>query len=167
MSRIAIFAGTFDPIHLGHMNIIRRSLNIADKLIIALGDNILKHKNQYSSLDLRLANIHSAIDNDQELDYNNISITHYSGALVDFVSNVKENSHNDSFFLIRGVRNAKDLESEQNIAHYNAQLLGIDTVFLPTDDSLKYISSSNIRELISIGKSEFARTLLPKGVKID
>ncbi|CAB4196827.1 CoaD Phosphopantetheine adenylyltransferase [uncultured Caudovirales phage] len=133
----AIYAGSFDPISLGHIDIINRSLKICDRLIVAVGINPDK-KSTLSFID-RLNLIDKSLDS---ADYKNVSIESFKGLLVDFAKN------NNASILIRGIRSVSDFEYEINLANVNKTLApDIETVFLPTKPELAVISSSMIKEI--------------------
>ena len=134
----AIFPGSFDPITLGHYDIILRGISLFDELVIAIGENADK---QYMfSLEDRVRFITEAFKDEPR-----ISVRTYSGLTVDFCREV------DAGFILRGLRNPADFEFEKAIAHTNRKLSEIETVFLLTSSGKSYISSSIVRDVIRNG----------------
>lgn len=134
----AIYAGTFDPITVGHIDIIRRSMAFCDELIIAIGYNSAKQT--LFSVDERVAQINSFLDSDQLFDKN--SVSSFQGLLADYAREVKAN------ILIRGIRSVSDFEYELTLAGVNKTLApNIETIFLPTSPNLAVVSSSMVKEI--------------------
>lgn len=137
MSKIAVFAGSFDPFTIGHKNIVDRALrSVADEVIIAIGINY--EKKYMFPLDERLQAIRKVYQNEPR-----VHVEAYEGMTTDFVKRV------GGSFLLRGVRSVKDFEFERDMAEVNQRLTGIETVLLFTDPSLSCVSSSIVRELIT------------------
>lgn len=134
----AIFPGSFDPITLGHYDIILRGISLFDELVIAIGENA--DKKYMFSLEDRVRFITEAFK-----DESRISVRTYSGLTVDFCREV------DAGFILRGLRNPADFEFEKAIAHTNRKLSEIETVFLLTSSGKSYISSSIVRDVIRNG----------------
>ena len=122
MIRRAIFPGSFDPITLGHLDIIIRAQHLFDELIVAVGEN--SSKNYMFSTDMRVQFITNALKG-----YEKIKVRAYSGLTVDFCQKV------DAQFILRGLRNPADFEFEKAIALTNRRLIGIDTCLLYTSDA--------------------------------
>jgi pantetheine-phosphate adenylyltransferase len=134
----AIFPGSFDPITLGHFDIINRGLTLFDELIIAIGVNA--EKSYMFPIEEREKFITEAFkDNIQ------VKVMTYSGLTIDFCRDVNAD------YILRGLRNAGDFEFEKAIAHTNRKLSHIETVFLLTSSSYSYISSSIVRDVIRNG----------------
>ena len=156
MERIAVFPGSFDPITLGHCDIINRALPLFDKIIVAIGQN--SGKNYMFSLEQRKKFLH---DTFSHLD--KIEIDNYEGLTVDYCLNKKAN------FILRGLRNPADFEFEKAIAHTNRALtrdkILLETVFLLTSSGKSYISSSIVRDVIR-NNGDYT-ILVPEAVKID
>lgn len=131
----AIFPGSFDPITLGHYDIIKRGVTLFDEVIVAIGVN--SAKKYMFSLAQRKQFIEEAFKDEP-----NVTVVTYEGLTVDFCK-----KHNVEFIL-RGLRNPADFEFEKAIAHTNRDLAPIETVFLLTAASTSYISSSIVREVI-------------------
>ncbi len=136
--RRAIFPGSFDPITLGHYDIITRGITLFDELIIAIGLNA--DKNYMFSLNERKQFIEEAFKNEPK-----IKVMTYEGLTVDFCKKVNAD------FILRGLRNPADFEFEKAIAHTNRKLSEIETVFLLTSSGKSYISSSIVRDVIRNG----------------
>ena len=134
----AIFPGSFDPITLGHYDIIQRGISLFDELIIAIGENA--DKKYMFDLDQRMRFIQDAFKGEPK-----IRVQSYSGLTVHFCRQV----HAD--FILRGLRNPADFEFEKAIAHTNRALAEIETVFLLTASGKSYISSSIVRDMIRNG----------------
>ena len=131
----ALFPGSFDPITLGHTDIINRGLALFDEIIIAVGIN--SQKKYMFSLEQRMAFI-EAIYKDKP----KIKVASYGGLTVDFCQSV------DAEFILRGLRNPADFEFEKAIAHTNRTLSEIETVFILTAAKTSFISSSIVREIM-------------------
>ncbi len=131
----AIFPGSFDPITLGHYDIIKRGIKLFDEVIVAIGVN--SAKKYMFSLEQRKKFIEDSFKDEPK-----VTVVTYEGLTVDFCE-----KHNVDFIL-RGLRNPADFEFEKAIAHTNRKLSVIETVFLLTAASTSYISSSIVREVI-------------------
>ena len=149
--RKAVFPGSFDPITLGHYDIIKRSISLFDEIIIAIGINA--EKKYMFSLEERKRFIEEAF-----ADEPSISIITYEGLTIDLCKKLKAN------FILRGLRNPADFEFEKAIAHTNRRLSKIETVFLLTAAKTSYISSSIVRDVIRNG-GEY-EMLVPDSVRV-
>ena len=145
----AVFPGSFDPITLGHVDIINRALPLFDKIVIAIGVNT--DKNYMFSLQERIDFIEKTFANEKK-----ITIETYRGLTVDFCKTI--NAH----FILRGLRNPADFEFEKAIAITNRKISGIETVFLLTSAETSYISSSIVRDILR--NNGDASLLLPEGI---
>lgn len=134
-NRTAIFPGSFDPLTLGHVDVIQRALPLFDHLVIAIGVNADK-KYMYSLEERK------KIIQDTFRGINNIEVVHYECLTVDFCQKV------GAQFILRGLRNPADFEFEKAIAHTNRTLSDIETVFLLTASATSFISSSIVRDVI-------------------
>ena len=146
----AVFPGSFDPLTLGHCDIINKSLNLFDEIVLAIGVNSTKES--MFSIDQRKKFI-----NDEFVNEEKIKILTYEGLTVDFCKNINAD------FIVRGLRNPADFEFEKTIAQTNKKLTGIETVFFLTSPETGYISSSIVREIIT-NKGEYTK-LVPKSVR--
>ena len=131
----AIFPGSFDPITLGHVDIINRGVTLFDEIIIAIGEN--SSKDYMFSIDERVAFIESAFKDNPK-----VSVMNYSGLTIDFCKEIGVD------FIVRGLRSPADFEFEKAIAHTNRHLSTLETVFLLTSSQTSFISSSIVREII-------------------
>lgn len=148
--RKAIFPGSFDPITLGHYDIIKRGLTLFDELVIGIGINSDK-KYMFSLKDRKRFLEHTFADEKK------IKVMTYEGLTVDFCKEI------DAQFILRGLRNPADFEFEKAIAHTNRHLSEIETVFLLTSSGKSYISSSIVREVIRNG-GDYTK-LVPEAVR--
>ena len=131
----AVFPGSFDPITLGHIDIIERGLGLFDEIIIAIGVNA--DKKYMFSLEERKRFIEESFKHKPK-----IKVMTYSGLTIDFCRK------QEAAFILRGLRNPGDFEFEKAIAHTNRKLSEIETVFLLTSSGKSYISSSIVRDVI-------------------
>tara|TARA_B100001175_G_C19375488_1_gene573914 strand:- start:221 stop:673 length:453 start_codon:yes stop_codon:yes gene_type:complete len=147
----AVFPGSFDPITLGHVDIIKRATKIFDEIIVAIGIN--NEKKYLFSNDVRIQFIEDTFIKEPK-----IKVKKYKGLTINFC---KKNNINT---ILRGVRNPSDFEFEKAIAHTNYKLSGVETVFLITNPEFSYISSSIVREIIENNGNY--QKLVPKTVRI-
>ncbi len=145
----AVFPGSFDPITLGHVDIINRALPLFDEIIIAIGIN--SDKKYMFTLEERLKFIKDIYATEPK-----IKVETYSGLTIDFC-NKKEIG-----FILRGLRNPADFEFEKAIAQTNRKLAPVETVFLLTSAETSYISSSIVRDVLRNGGD--ISDLVPKSV---
>jgi pantetheine-phosphate adenylyltransferase len=150
--RKAIFPGSFDPITLGHYDIIKRSIPLFDEIVVAIGINA--EKKYMFSLEDRKRFIEEAFADEPK-----ISVVTYEGLTIDFCKKIKAQ------FILRGLRNPADFEFEKAIAHTNRRLSKIETVFLLTAAKTSYISSSIVRDVIRNG-GEY-ELLVPDSVRVS
>ena len=144
MSKIGIYPGSFDPITLGHLDIIQRSLNVVDKLIIAVSNN--KSKNHMISIDDRLDLIKKSISTLPNDIQSKIEIEKFDNLLVHYVK-----SKNASL-IIRGLRAVSDFEYEFLMTGMNRTIdIDIETIFLMSAEKYHFISSRFIKEIHSLG----------------
>jgi pantetheine-phosphate adenylyltransferase len=147
----AIFPGSFDPITLGHVDIINRGVTLFDEVIIAIGEN--SSKNYMFSLEERIAFIKTTFKDNPK-----VSVVSYSGLTIDFCKAIGVE------FILRGLRNPADFEFEKAIAHTNRHLSTLETVFLLTSAQTSFISSSIVREIIRFDGDY--KKLVPDTVRI-
>src|SRR5215218_2435458 len=137
--RIAIYAGSFDPITHGHQDLVQRSLEFVDRLVVAVATNV--SKSPLFSLDERMALIRSATGDDPR-----VEVRQFHGLLVDFAREV------NAKLLIRGLRAVSDFEYEFQMALMNRHLSPqIETVFMVPSVETTYVSSSLVREVARFG----------------
>tara|TARA_X000000368_G_scaffold224105_1_gene176899 strand:- start:30 stop:527 length:498 start_codon:yes stop_codon:yes gene_type:complete len=143
MSKIGVYPGTFDPMTNGHLNIIKRSLKIVDRLVIGVADN--QNKTSLLSIDERKDIILSDLKT-ANLDSKNIDILSVQGLLTEFAKNQNANC------IIRGLRAVSDFEYEFQMTGMNYQLTpNIETVFLMSSDNNSFISSNLVKEVHKLG----------------
>ncbi|HRD53492.1 MAG TPA: pantetheine-phosphate adenylyltransferase [Flavobacteriales bacterium] len=146
---IAVFPGTFDPITIGHVSIVRRALPLFRRVVIGVGVNSTK-KTMFSE-EQRLAWARSAFAGDST-----VEVISFSGLTVDLCRRV------GAGFIVRGLRNSTDHGYERSIALMNRQLAGVETIFLPSAPEHAHISSTIVRELLA--NSADVSALVPAGV---
>ena len=150
MRNIAVFPGTFDPITVGHVDIVNRASSMFDEIIIAIGVNT--KKTTLFDLEKRKKWVKIAFANNPK-----VRVEAYEGLTVDFCKTV------NATFLLRGLRNGTDFDYESHIAQLNKALWNnIETIFIMCNPELSYISSTLVRDLI-IHKADYQR-YLPVGV---
>jgi pantetheine-phosphate adenylyltransferase len=145
----AIFPGSFDPITLGHIDIIKRGIHLFDEIVVAIGINA--DKKYLFSLEERKKFIQDAFSSESK-----ITVETYTGLTVDYCKTINAN------FILRGLRNPADFEFEKAIAQVNGKLSNIETVFLLTSPETSFISSSIVRDILKNGGD--ASILVPKSV---
>jgi pantetheine-phosphate adenylyltransferase len=136
--RKAVFPGSFDPITLGHVDVINRASSLFDQIIIAVGVNA--DKKCMFTLDDRLHHIQETFKDDPR-----IKVISYTGLTVDLCK--KENAG----FILRGLRNSSDFNYEQSIAQTNSSLADVESLFIMCSPRLSNISSSIVRDVIRNG----------------
>jgi pantetheine-phosphate adenylyltransferase len=149
--KIAVFPGSFDPITLGHYDIIKRGVSLFDKVIIAIGVNA--EKKYMFSLEERKRFIEESFAGEAK-----VEVVTYEGLTIDLCRKVGAD------FILRGLRNPADFEFEKAIAHTNRELSQIETVFLLTAASTSYISSSIVRDVLRNGGDY--TILVPDAVRV-
>ena len=134
----AMFPGSFDPITIGHCEIIEKACEIFDELIVSVGNN--SDKDYKFSLDQRLKFISDEFKNNSK-----VYVEKYEGLTVDFckAKNIKH--------IVRGLRNPADFEFEKKIALFNNSLENVETIFFLTSPNNAFISSSMVREIMDNG----------------
>ena len=139
----AIYPGTFDPITYGHIDVIKKSLNVFDRLIVATTDNI--NKNYHFSIEDRLNIIRNSLFKDLKLSKKIIVIS-FDNLTIDLCKKFKSNT------IIRGLRAVSDFEYEFQLAGMNKKLNSkIETMFLMSDVENQIISSKFVKEIVSLG----------------
>lgn len=140
---IAVFPGSFDPITLGHIDLVKRSLPLFDKIIVGVGVNT--QKKTLFSLEQRLEWL-----NKEFIDEDKVEVDYFEGLTVNFCKSLNAN------FLIRGLRNASDFDYEKTISQLNTIIGdGLETVFLISKPAYSHISSTIVREIIK-GKGDIS-----------
>lgn len=149
-ARVALFPGSFNPFTVGHDSVVRRALQLFDRVVIAIGCNLSKPGSMDDAG--RRADAlrrHYAA----EIEAGCIEVMTYSGLTVDACRDC------GASFMLRGVRTVADFEYERTLADVNRAIAGIETVMLPTLPELAAISSSMVRELKSYGRDTSAFTV--------
>ena len=135
---IAVFAGSFDPFTIGHLDIVKRASALCDKLVIGIGYN--EKKPGEWTLEERLKSIGDLFKGNEK-----VEVLPYTGLTVDFARNIKAD------FLVRGIRGMQDFEFERNLADINKEIGNLETILLISKPDLSFVSSSMVRELIHNG----------------
>jgi pantetheine-phosphate adenylyltransferase len=144
-SPIAIYAGSFDPITSGHLDVISRARGMFDRIIVGIGHN--PDKQALFPFDERLSMATTLVSElvSQNPDDAPVSVEQYSGLTVDFA---KESG---GVALLRGIRNVTDLAMETQLAITNRQVANMETVFIITGEAYAFTSSSLIRQIAALG----------------
>ncbi len=136
---LALYAGSFDPVTYGHIDLIERASRLFQRVVVALGTH--PTRTALFTVEERLELLREVSQS-----YRNVSVTSFSGLAIDFCRAL------GARVLVRGLRAATDFEYELQIAHANADLgPSVDTVFLPTRTKMGFISASLVREIGSHG----------------
>ena len=153
MDKIAVFPGSFDPFTVGHESIVKRALELFDRVIIAVGENAEK-KNLFS-IEMRLKMIAKVFEGESR-----VEITRFSGLTVEFCRR-----HN-ARYIVRGLRTAVDFEYERAMGHMNWKMAPeIDTVFLLTSTEHTPVNSTIVRDIIKHGGD--ASMFVPSSINIS
>lgn len=152
MKRIAVFPGSFDPITLGHVNVIERCAELFDEIIIGIGTNT--SKSYMFPLNQRVEWCIGAVAH-----LGNVRVEQYDGLTIDYCKAIGAN------FLLRGIRNGGDFEYERSIAHMNKSLYpNIETILIFTDPQFAFIHSTIVREILR-NKGDVS-AFLPKNIHV-
>ena len=144
MKKNAIYPGTFDPITYGHIDVIKKALNIVDTVIVAISDG--NNKNSLFNSDERIEIIKKALFSDLKLNKNKIKIISFKSLTTDLCKKYKSN------IILRGLRAASDFEYEFQLAGMNRKLNdSVETIFLMSNVENQIISSKFVKEIISLG----------------
>ena len=142
----AIYPGTFDPITYGHIDVIKKALNIFDKLIIATSDN--SDKDYYFSVDQRIDIINNSLFKDLKFQKKKVKVISFNNLTIELCRKYKASA------IVRGLRAVSDFEYEFQLAGMNKKLNSkIDTMFLMSDVENQIISSKFVKEIIELGGS--------------
>ncbi len=141
--KTGIYPGTFDPITLGHIDVIKKSLKFVDRVIVATTDNI--NKEYYFSIEDRISIIKNSLFKDLKLNKKKIIVTSFESLTIDICKKYKAN------IIIRGLRAVSDFEYEFQLAGMNKKLnTNIETVFLMSDVENQIISSKFVKEIANL-----------------
>ena len=143
MKKIAIYPGTFDPITFGHIDVIKKSLKIFDKLIVGISNG--KNKNYLFSSDERIKIVNKALFGDLNLNKSRIQVINFSNLTTSLCNKYKSN------IILRGLRAVSDFEYEFQLAGMNRKLNNkIETIFLMSDVEHQIISSRFVKEIAEL-----------------
>ena len=142
--KTAIYPGTFDPITYGHIDVIKKSLKIFDRVVVASTNNV--SKNYYFTINDRLDIINNSLFKDLKLNKKKIKEISFDNLTIDLCKKYKANT------IIRGLRAVSDFEYEFQLAGMNKKLnANIETMFLMSDVENQIISSKFVKEIASLG----------------
>ncbi len=153
---LVVYPGSFDPITLGHLDVLRRARGLFDRIILGIGEN--PEKPALFTPKERVEMARSLIDEMVASDPHSapVQVEHYSGLTVDFAQHV------DASAILRGIRNITDLATECQLAITNRQVADIETVFIVTGETFAFTSSSLIKQVAALGGSlDRLSTLVP------
>ena len=141
--RTAIYPGTFDPITLGHIDVIKKSLKIADRIVVATTDNV--NKDYFFSIDERISIINNSLFKDLKLNKKKILVIPFNTLTINLCKKYKAS------IIVRGLRAVSDFEYEFQLAGMNKQLnSSIETIFLMSDVEKQIISSKFVKEIAKL-----------------
>ena len=144
--RVAVFAGSFDPFTVGHLDLVKRAAMMFDSLFVVVAQNASK-KNLFDA-ETRAAMVEEAVS-----EIPNVSVAVHGGLTVDFMKTV------GAHYLVRGIRNSSDLDAEQAVAWNNKVIYGngdVETVLLLSAQGHLVVSSTLVRELLKCGAAKSA-----------
>ncbi len=144
---VAIYPGSFDPITLGHLDVLARARKLFDRIVLGIGHN--PDKPSLLSFSERLSMAETLVQQmlDDDPDGAPVTVAHYSGLTVDFARTQGASA------ILRGIRNITDLAAETQLAITNRQVADIETVFIVTGEQFAFTSSSLIRQVAALGGS--------------
>ncbi len=143
MSKVAIYPGTFDPITFGHIDVIKKSLKLFNKVIVAVSNS--DNKNYLFNIDERIRIVEKALFSDLKLNRKKISVISFTSLTTDLCKKYKSN------IILRGLRAASDFEYEFQLAGMNRKLDNkIETLFLMSDVENQIISSRFVKEIVKL-----------------
>ena len=141
--RTAIYPGTFDPITLGHIDVIKKTLKLVDRVVVATTDNI--NKNYFFSIDERISIINSSLFKDLKLNRKKIVVVPFNTLTINLCKKFKAS------VIVRGLRAVSDFEYEFQLAGMNRKLdNNIETIFLMSDIENQIISSKFVKEIVKL-----------------
>ncbi len=151
-SRVAVYTGSFDPITLGHLNVIQRACRLFDELVVGIGVN--SEKQSLFTPAERVDLVCEAVR-----DLNNVRVETFSGLAVSFVKDC------GSCVMVRGVRPLTDIAGEFTMLMANRQLdKDIETVFLMADENYSHVSSTLIKQIAQLSDDESLSKFVPENV---
>ncbi|MHB1520733.1 MAG: pantetheine-phosphate adenylyltransferase [Ferrimicrobium sp.] len=150
--RRALFPGSFDPFHNGHLEVVERASQLFDEVVVAAMRNPQKAGPLFS-LEERMELVRVSVEG-----MGNVSVVALASLVVDLARDVEAN------VIVRGLRAVSDFEIELQMAQMNRELSGIDTLFVPTSSEYSYVSSKLIREVAAYGGN--VSSLVPKAVDV-
>ena len=143
MSKVAIYPGTFDPITFGHIDVIKKSLKLFDKVVVAISD--VENKNYLFDAIERIEIVEKALFSDLKLDKKKIKIVSFSSLTTNLCKKYKSN------IILRGLRAVSDFEYEFQLAGMNKKLNSkVETIFLMSDVENQIISSKFVKEIVKL-----------------
>ena len=156
--KTAIYPGTFDPITLGHIDVIKKALKVFDRVVVATTDNI--NKNYHFSIEERISIINNSLFKDLKLNKKRISIIQFDSLTIDLCKKYKAS------LIVRGLRAASDFEYEFQLAGMNKKLdSSIETIFLMSDVENQIISSKFVKEIAKL-KGNISKFLTKSAMKV-
>jgi len=143
MNKIAIYPGTFDPITFGHIDVIKKSLKLFDKIVVGVSDE--SNKNYLFRSDERIEIVNKALFKDLKLNRKKIKVVSFGSLTTDLCKQYKSN------IILRGLRAVSDFEYEFQLAGMNRKLnQNIETIFLMSDVENQIISSKFVKEIVKL-----------------
>ena len=143
MPKVAIYPGTFDPITFGHIDVIKKSLKLFSKIIVAVSD--VENKNYLFNSEERIEIVKKALFSDLKLNKNKVNVISFSSLTTDLCKKYNSN------IILRGLRAVSDFEYEFQLAGMNRKLNNnIETIFLMSDVENQFISSRFVKEIVKL-----------------
>ena len=156
--KTAIYPGTFDPLTLGHIDVIKKSLKIVDRIVVATTDNI--NKNYFFSIEERISIINKSLFKDLKLNKKKILVIPFDNLTIDLCKKYKAS------IIVRGLRAVSDFEYEFQLAGMNKKLdKNIETIFLMSDIENQIISSKFVKEIAKLN-GNIGKFLTRSAIKI-
>lgn len=150
--RTAVYTGSFDPVTLGHLNVIERAAALVDRLVVGIGINV--EKQSLFTLEERMAMLRRATAH-----LTNVDVQSFQGLAVHFVRDC------GARVMLRGVRSLSDIEAEFTMTLANRKLdPGIETVFLMADDQFSHVSSTLLKQITPLARDEELARFVPRSI---
>jgi pantetheine-phosphate adenylyltransferase len=146
---LAVCPGSFDPVTLGHLDVIRRARSMFDEVVVVVAHNAAKHP--LLSVEVRVALVEGAVK-----DIPGVRVVSWDGLLADFLK------QSEAQAVVKGLRGGADVDAELGMALLNRHLSGVETVFVPGDGALAHVASSLVKDVARHGGS--IDDLVPPGV---